>query len=634
MTPITQWPWGLFLLAGLIGGVALAAIYRLRRSLDAGRPLPPLSPATFEIFGGVSAEAPREFRGFAWKFTLTFALIGLAVLFLSPFLLGGFGGIVHLIGAVAAWPRPPPPVAGPDYVFLLFLALFLSLTIAAGLEFEEVRSNAWERVRPLAYLAVYVPAASVLDVGIAASGLNPVYSLIPRAVLGGGIYTLALFSCLTRPRPLIVAPLRRERRTILAFVGCMAASLVTAVLIVVALYPWWLSTANPYLRVAFFLLIPSLAYTAFGAYGLLLYLAIDRRERKRRPSLEEFHPPVSIIIPAYNEEGTIAETLARVDLAAREYPGPVEIVVGNDGSRDRTSEVARAAIRQLKHAVGTVVDLPHGGKSSALNGALLRATGEIVFRIDADTPVYSFARIVPYFHDPDMGEVQGRILPLRRTGWIARFRLTEVMWVHAYTRRALIATGTVQVISGNFCAFRRDRLLAAGGWVPWNGEDAEISLRMLRLGYKLRFELDSLAYEDTPETLPKLLKQRIRWNRGGYFSHAYHYGALFGALECGALSLYWWLALAVRGARKYLTLVFAAALSLTLSPFDLYRVLILLFLMLVPRMVVILAFLVKWGFWRQVGWALIWPLVWFLRSYFWLESLGTMLPGTTPEFSD
>ena len=150
----------------------------------------------------------------------------------------------------------------------------------------------------------------------------------------------------------------------------------------------------------------------------------------------------------------------------------------------------------------------------------------------------------------------------------------------------------------------------------------------------MRMDLDSLAYEDTPDTMGRWLKQRIRWNRGGFFSHAYHYGALFGAFECGAASIYWWLWLAVRSARKYLILVFALALTLTVLPFDLLRVLILMGLMFLPRAIVIAAFLARWGFLRQVGWALAWPVLWVFRSYFYLESLGTILPGNAPEFSD
>lgn len=627
-------PWGFFAVLGLVGLLLGFAIDHLRRAVGTARPLRPLSPATYQTFGGVASEAPRGFRGFAWKFSLTFVLFALAVLLLNGFVTTAFDAVVRAVGTLAAWPYPAPPLLGPDYVFLLFLALFATLTAAAGLEFEAVRSSTVERLRPLVFLAIYVFAAATVDVALNAAGVDSVYALLPRAAMGGALYTIALFSSLTRPKPIVVATERRDPGTRAAFVLCFAASIAAGFAVVLVLYPVWLASNNPFLRLAFLLLIPSLAYTFFGAFGLLRYLWVERGERARRPRLADFHPPVSVIIPAYQEAATITETLLRVDRAAAEYPGRVEVIVGNDGSTDRTSEVARTAIGTFHHATGEVVDLAHGGKSSALNGALLRAHGDIVIRIDADTPVASFASIIPYFADPDMGEVQGRILPARQTGWITKLRLLEVMWAHAYYRRAQIATGILQVMSGNFCAFRRDRLLAAGGWVPWNGEDAEISIRLLRMGYKMRLDLDALAFEDTPKTLPSLVRQRIRWNRGGYFSHAYHLGALFGALECGALSLYWWLGLAVRGSRKFLTLVFAAAISLTIVPLDFFRVALLLGLMLLPRMLIIGGMLVRWGYARQIGWVLSWPALWMLRSYFWLEALGTMLPGNTPEFSD
>jgi cellulose synthase/poly-beta-1,6-N-acetylglucosamine synthase-like glycosyltransferase len=629
-----QWPWGLAALLAAIGLVVVWATLRLRRSLSGGHTLAPLTPETYSVFTGVRSEAPPAFRGFAWKFTTTFALLGSAVLLLSPWVFVGFGFLEHWLQTIALWPGNAKVVFAPDYVFLLFLSLFATLGTVVGLEFDAVRATGRERTRPFVYLGLYIVAAAALDVGLSNGPWPLAYSLIPRSLLGGAFYTMALFRLASRPRPLLVTTERRDGSTRVSFVVCLVASVVASVGVVVLLYPVWLTATDTIVRVAFLLLIPSLAVVFFGVFGLFLYLRSEQKEASTRPSLADFHPPVSIIIPAYNEAETIAETLARVDGAAAEYPGSVEVIVGNDGSTDRTSEIAREAMRSFRHARGRCLDLVHGGKSGALNGALLAATGEVVLRIDADTPVVGFASIIPYFHDPNMGEVQGRILPVRRRGWIARFRLMEVMWNHAFFRRALLITGTLQVLSGNFCAFRRDRLLAAGGWVPWNGEDAEISIRFLRLGYKMRLDLASLAYEDTPDSLPKLLKQRIRWNRGGFFSHAYHYGAVFGALECGAASLYWWLWLAVRSARKYLVLVFAVALSLTVLPFDVVRVLILMSLLFVPRVVIIATFLVRWGFLRQIGWALAWPVLWVFKSYFYLESIGTILPGNAPEFSD
>lgn len=629
-----QWPWGLAGLLVLIGVLLAWAVARLRRSLDSGHRLAPLTGETYSVFTGVRSEAPAAFRGFAWKFTVTFGLLGGALLLLSPWLFAGFGVLEQWLATIGMWPGPARFEVSTDFVFLLFLSLFGTLSMVAGLEFDAVRCTVQERTRPLVYMGLYILAAASLDVALASWHWSLAYSLIPRSLLGGAFYTVALFRLASRPRPLLVTPERHDRSTRFAFAICLVASAVSAIGAVFLLYPIWLTATDTVIRVAFLLLIPSLGVVFFGVYGLFLYLRTEQNEARTRPSLAEFHPPVSIIIPAYNEAATIAETLGRVDAAAAEYPGPVEVIVGNDGSTDRTSEVARTAMQAFRHATGRCLDLVHGGKSSALNGALLAATGEVVLRIDADTPVVRFASIIPYFSDPDMGEVQGRILPVRRTGWIARFRLMEVMWNHAFFRRALLVTGTLQVLSGNFCAFRRDRLLAAGGWVPWNGEDAEISIRFLRLGYKMRLELNSLAYEDTPSTLPSLLKQRIRWNRGGFFSHAYHYGAVFGALECGAASLYWWLWLAVRSARKYLVLVFAIALSLTVLPFDLVRVLVLMSLLFVPRVLVIASFLVRWGFLKQIGWALAWPVLWVFKSYFYLESLGTILPGNAPEFSD
>ena len=178
-------------------------------------------------------------------------------------------------------------------------------------------------------------------------------------------------------------------------------------------------------------------------------------------------------------------------------PGPVEIIVGNDGSTDRTSELARRAIEGLQHARGLVVDLPHAGKSNGLNGALALATGEIVIRLDADTFIsdrLGFSAIIPHFSDPEVGGVQGSIHPRQRKGWTRKLRALEIAWGHYFQRPGGHGRPDPgEVIDGLFSArFRRKDLsspLAAG--VPWNdGEDArELSMRIQRFGcYRVRLE--------------------------------------------------------------------------------------------------------------------------------------------------
>jgi cellulose synthase/poly-beta-1,6-N-acetylglucosamine synthase-like glycosyltransferase len=324
------------------------------------------------------------------------------------------------------------------------------------------------------------------------------------------------------------------------------------------------------------------------------------------------------------------------DLAARRYPGEVEILVGNDGSTDRTSGRARGAIRKLQHATGAVVDLPHGGKSNALNGVLRIATGEVGVRIDADariSPALGFERIVGHLAQPEVGGVQGTLLPLQEDGWTRRLRFMEIAWTHLFLRRATMATRTAQVVDGAFCAFRRKDLLDVGGWVAWNGEDTEITLRLQRLGYRMRFEPGALAYEDVPANYDQLERQRIRWFRGGLFAHHRHLSAVFSETpEYGGLAIAFWLALFLRSGLRSLIYLYAIAVALFLP--TLLHLLIILGILFLVRGLVIAFYLARIGRWRFIPWVVTWPVTSAIKQHISLKSWGTMLPGSIPEFSE
>jgi cellulose synthase/poly-beta-1,6-N-acetylglucosamine synthase-like glycosyltransferase len=347
---------------------------------------------------------------------------------------------------------------------------------------------------------------------------------------------------------------------------------------------------------------------------------------------------VSIIIPAYNEETNIAATIAAADRASALYPGPVEILVANDGSTDRTFTFARAAIGRLQHAAGAVVDLPHGGKSNALNGALRVARGEILIRCDADTRLsgqLGFAQMIPHFADPDVGGVQGLILPLQSRGWTRKLRFMEIAWNHLFLRRALMATRTTQVVDGAFCAFRRRDLLAVGGWVSWNGEDTEITLRLERVGYNMRFETRTGAFEDVPPNYAALKKQRVRWNRGGFFAHRRHFGAIFSdSVEYGGIAMLFWFLLFIRGGLRSLIYVYAILVTVLLGIPTFYHLLIIVGLLLLPRALVIGYYLVRLRRWGYLPWLPIWPVAGAIKQFFTMEAFGTMLPGSSPEFAE
>ena len=387
---------------------------------------------------------------------------------------------------------------------------------------------------------------------------------------------------------------------------------------------------------AVLLLIPVTALTIWGAMGRVLY-EIELR-RRPLPPVSQYHPKVSIVIPAYNEQAGIAAAIRSADRAASLYPGETEIIVGNDGSHDATSARAREAIGGLQHATGAVLDLPHGGKSNALNGALSAATGEVVVRIDADARISTtlgFSEIVPHFADPEVGGVQGLILPLQQERWTRKLRFMEIAWNHLFLRRAMMATRSTQVVDGAFCAFRRADLAGMGGWVAWNGEDTEITLRIQRMGYRTRFEPRAAAFEDVPPDYASLRKQRIRWNRGGLFAHRRHFGALFSdAFEFGGLSVLLWLGFFVRGGVRTLIWAYALLATVILGFPTFFDVMVIAAVLLIPRGLVIGYYLVRFGRWRFLVYLPMWPVAGTIKQFFAIESFGSMLPGASAEFAE
>jgi cellulose synthase/poly-beta-1,6-N-acetylglucosamine synthase-like glycosyltransferase len=345
-----------------------------------------------------------------------------------------------------------------------------------------------------------------------------------------------------------------------------------------------------------------------------------------------------VIIPAYNEERNIADAIRSADIAAALYPGVTEILVGNDGSKDRTSEIARQALGQLHHARGRLLDLPHGGKSSALNGMLRTAEGEVLVRVDADTRISSttgFSAIVPHFADPEVGAVQGMLVPLQTEGWTRKLRFMEIAWNHLFLRRATYAVRAAQVVDGAYCSFRRKDLLDVGGWVTWNGEDTEITLRLQRLGYRMRFEPGAVALEDVPANYRDLKKQRVRWARGGLFAHRRHAGAVLAdAPEFGGLAIGMWLTLFARGGMRQLIYAYALLATLLLGLPTIRDLAIIIALLFVPRALIIGAYTLRLRWGAGLRWIPIWPVTSAIKQYFTTEAFGTMLPGLVEEFSE
>jgi cellulose synthase/poly-beta-1,6-N-acetylglucosamine synthase-like glycosyltransferase len=592
------------------------------------RPVPPL---------------PRA-RGFVVGLVAGFLAVSAVLLYFYAFLFARYDHLVGLVGAVLYWPLAWPGVYAvgatalvvPDYIFPMYLAAMAAFAGATGLLTNRPRMPVGRRLLALLVVLAYVGASLVVDAlffTVPGATLHAL-ALIVRTFLGGLFMALLTFCAVFVPHPQrITARFPRDRRSIAVFFALALAALATAgaALLLITFY---IHLSGLVGALTLILLLPILTLELFGLLGRMWYFR-GLRHRPVPPSAL-YHPSVSILMPAYNEEEWIAEAIASADRAAARYPGPVQIVVGNDGSTDRTSELARAAVLRLEHARGLVVDLPHGGKSNALNGALAIATGEIVLRCDGDTFISEepgFSAMISHFADPEVGGVQGAVHPRQRDGWPRKLRALEIAWNHYLLRPAGMGTRSAEVIDGLFSAYRRKDLVELGGWVPWNGEDTEISMRVQRLGYRLRIEFGAIAFEDVPENYNTLRKQRVRWARGILMANGQHYPALLGPTpEFGGLAVFFWFLMLMRSGVRSLVYLFLVLLIVILGVPALVDTAVLLAIAIAIRAIPLGYFLVRMRRTDVLAWIPFFPFANVLKQTFRFEALGLLGPLALREY--
>lgn len=575
---------------------------------------------------------------------VAFVIFSIPILLFYHRLFGFYDHLVGYVGTALYWPLPWPGVYAvsvqtlivPDFIFPMYLAAMAAYVVASGLATNQPRYTPHRRRLAIATVLIYIGVEFVLDAlffTVPGETLRNL-ALLVRALTGGLFMALIVFCSVYLPKPQVIAPrFPRDRRALAQFFGLAAVAVALSVT-ALAYGGELLHTGGIYIAFTLLLLLPILTLTVFGVLARPFYFRQVRR--RGLPSLSAYHPSVSILIPAYNEEEWIGQVIVSADRAASGYPGRVELIVGNDGSTDRTLEIARGAIPHLEHTKGVVVDLPHGGKSNALNGALAVATGEIVIRCDGDTIISEtpgFAALIPHFADPEVGGVQGAIHPRQKDGWTRKLRALEVAWMHYLLRPANMGTRSAEVIDGLFSAFRRKDLIDMGGWVPWNGEDTEISIRLQRLGYRIRIEFGALAFEDVPANYDALRKQRVRWARGVMMANGQHYRALLGPTpEFAGLAVLFWFLLVIRSGVRSLVYVFLGLLIVILGVPALLFTLVLLLIGAVIRAVPIAYFLIRMHRPDVLPWLLFFPIGNVIKQTFRFEGFGTLGPGASAEY--
>jgi peptidoglycan-N-acetylglucosamine deacetylase len=229
-----------------------------------------------------------------------------------------------------------------------------------------------------------------------------------------------------------------------------------------------------------------------------------------------YHPRVAVLIPAYNEEKVIERTIQGA--LDSDYPN-LRVIVIDDGSKDRTLEIARRAFA-AEEAAGRVLILtkPNGGKAEALNFGLEHiGDAEVFVGIDADTIIApdAIARMVPHFLNPKVAAVAGNAKVGNRVNLWTRWQALEYITSQNFERRALNTMGAVSVVPGAIGAWRTALVREMGGYhIDTVAEDADLTMALLRSGYRVEYEDRALAFTEAPTSANALMRQRFRWSFG------------------------------------------------------------------------------------------------------------------------
>ncbi|HET9011647.1 MAG TPA: bifunctional polysaccharide deacetylase/glycosyltransferase family 2 protein, partial [Gemmatimonadaceae bacterium] len=271
-----------------------------------------------------------------------------------------------------------------------------------------------------------------------------------------------------------------------------------------------------------FLLLP----IAFLALARILLLVALARRHVRAARLAErdpsFAPPVSILVPAYNEAVGIERAVR--SLAASEYPD-FEIVVVDDGSDDGTGQLVERLELENVH----VIHQPNGGKHAALNRAVAAARHDILVTVDADTVFEpeTLRLLVQAFRDEEVGAVSGNTKVGNRGGLLGRWQHIEYVMGFNLDRRLYDVLRCMPTVPGAIGGFRRAALADAGGVSGATlAEDTDLTLAIGRAGWRVVYEEEARAWTEAPGSLSALWRQRYRWSYGTMQAVWKHKGAI------------------------------------------------------------------------------------------------------------
>lgn len=287
--------------------------------------------------------------------------------------------------------------------------------------------------------------------------------------------------------------------------------------------PWLYQLAE---YVSFFpaLLIVSLIAYFPGYMNSFLFVGylIDNRPQPRPLAV---YPNISVLIPAYNEEDNIKDTINSV--VNQKYKAKIEIIVIDDGSTDKTLEIIKAMnVDSL-----LLLQNQHGGKAVALNTGMAHSANDLIISIDADTYLRSNAieKLVEQFvHDPPSTVAVAGSVYVKNSRVNLITKMQEWDYFHAIAaikRMQSLFQGTL-VAQGCFSIYKKAAVQEVNGWPSVVGEDIVLTWSLLRKGYRTGFSEHAICFTNVPTTYRQFFHQRSRWARGLIEAFKAHPGIL------------------------------------------------------------------------------------------------------------
>jgi cellulose synthase/poly-beta-1,6-N-acetylglucosamine synthase-like glycosyltransferase len=442
------------------------------------RRAPALAPVLLAVFGALT-----------WLITAS-----------QPMLSTAYRDLLSFFGVSAA---VPADLSFRPYLLVCLVLLAFGSPGALG---PRLRLGLWNAV-------VYLGLVLCSDAALTLSGIASPFGIagdVLSGVIGIAALTGSIFLGHELPRDTVVARrcLSRGRDWLLVPAAAVAAvgavTLTTALASVMPPLPLFGGFVS--VAVIFLLMLVTVLVIA------------NELQRRHRPAGQQTLS-VAFLVPAHNEQHAIAATIQAIDEAARSYGGQSRLVIVDNASRDMTIDAAQAALARCRWISGNVLTCHTPGKSAALNHGLRAITEDIVVRIDADTLVQPelLGQLLPWFEDPRVGGVTGMAWPTRRDSWIARIRIMEVVYNVGFLRLAQAAVDAVMVMPGILAAYRRVVVSDLGGFGEgFNGEDADMTVRIGRAGFRIIVEPAIRIKTEVPATYAQLREQRLRWTRGLY----------------------------------------------------------------------------------------------------------------------